>query len=138
MLIGEFARQAGITTDTVRFYEKVGFFGRIRQDNGYRVYTAEDVRTAELIASGKSMGFSLREIQTFVDEMRRGSLDHPAVQQSLREKLDLIDARIASLRAAKKVIQQQIDYCRSMELLEAKGLTDQTADGLAAVSGART
>ncbi|WP_432947472.1 MerR family transcriptional regulator [Kribbella sp. CA-253562] len=118
MLIGEFAKRAGYSADTVRFYEKLGFFGRSRQDNGYRVYTDEDLRTADLIATGKSMGFSLREIQGFLEEMSHGSLDHAAVQRSLRDKLQLIDARIASLKTTRKLVLEQIEYCRAMELSE--------------------
>jgi DNA-binding transcriptional MerR regulator len=118
VLIGEFAKRVGVTPDTVRFYEKVGFFSRARRDNGYRVYTDRDVETAELIATGKAMGFSLREVQAFLEEMKRGSLDHARVQQSLREKIALIDSRISSLEKARKLVEEQIEYCREAELRE--------------------
>jgi MerR family copper efflux transcriptional regulator len=118
VLIGEFAKRVGVKPDTVRFYEKVGFFSRDRAGNGYRVYTERDVETAELIATGKAMGFSLREIQVFLEEMKRGSLDHSGVQQSLKEKIALIDSRIASLEKARKLVEEQIEYCREAELRE--------------------
>jgi MerR family transcriptional regulator, copper efflux regulator len=118
MLIGEFARRIGTSADTIRFYEKVGFFSRARSDNGYRVYTDDDVETAELIASGKAMGFSLREIRAFLEEMERGVLDHGAAQRSLREKVRVIDARIAALEKARQLVEQQIRYCREAELSE--------------------
>ncbi len=115
MLIGEFARKVGVTTDTIRFYEKVGFFSRSRGQNGYRHYTEDDLKIAEIIASGKAIGFSLREILVFLDEMTDGSLDHVKVQQSLQAKIDLIDSQIASLKKTKKLVEKQIDYCRKAE-----------------------
>lgn len=121
MLIGEFAKRIGVKPDTVRFYEKVGFFSQEREGNGYRVYTEHDTETAELIATGKAMGFSLREIHVFVEEMKRGPLNHSGVQKSLKEKIALIDSRIASLEQARKLVEEQIEYCREAELREQAG-----------------
>ncbi|MFC0112439.1 MerR family transcriptional regulator [Kibdelosporangium aridum] len=118
MLIGEFAKQVGVSTDTIRFYEKVGFFSRNRRENGYRVYTEKDLETAQLIASGKSMGFSLREILQLTNQLAADSWDHPRIQQNLQEKVELIDARIASLSKVRVLIQKQIAYCRDMERQE--------------------
>ena len=118
VLISEFAQRIGVTPDTVRFYEKIGFFSRYRRKNGYRDYTEADIETAELISSGKSMGFSLREIHVFLDEMNRGTLDHPAVQASLQEKIRLINDRISALKKAKAIILEHISYCREVELNE--------------------
>ncbi|SDP09303.1 MerR family transcriptional regulator [Actinacidiphila guanduensis] len=133
MLIGEFARRVGVTTDTIRFYEKMGFFSSARADNGYRTYSEKDLETAELIATGKATGFSLREILLFTDEMAGGSIDHAAVQQSLQEKLDVIDARIVSLRRTRRLVQQQIDRCKAIEASEAElvgpGARPSTAEG---------
>ncbi|WP_433555523.1 MerR family transcriptional regulator [Pseudonocardia xinjiangensis] len=118
MLIGEFAKRVGVSTDTIRFYEKVGFFSGRRGDNGYRIYSEKDIEVAELIAFGKSMGFSLRDILAFSNEMTAGVLDHSRAQVSLQAKIGLIDARISSLRKVKKLIQGQIDYCRAAEASE--------------------
>jgi MerR family Zn(II)-responsive transcriptional regulator of zntA len=116
VLIGEFARRAGVTTDTIRFYEKVGFFSSDRAANGYRVYGDEDLEVAELNASGKTIGFSLREILAFTEEMQAGALDHARVQQSLQAKLGLIDSQLAALRNVRELIERQIATCRQIEL----------------------
>ncbi|GII27063.1 MerR family transcriptional regulator [Planotetraspora mira] len=118
MLIGEFAKRVGVSTDTIRFYGKVGFFSSSRSENGYRHYTEKDIETADLIASGKSIGFSLREILAFSQEMTEGVLDHARAQESLQSKINLIDERIASLNRVRKLAQQQLDYCRAVEAQE--------------------
>jgi MerR family Zn(II)-responsive transcriptional regulator of zntA len=119
MLIGEFAKRVGVTTDTIRFYGKVGFFAGSRKENGYRVYSERDIETAELIESGKSMGFTLREILMLCRELEAGTLDHTKVQESLSGKVELIDARIRSLKKVKRLIQQQIAICEQAEAKEA-------------------
>jgi MerR family Zn(II)-responsive transcriptional regulator of zntA len=115
MLIGEFARRVGLSTDTIRFYEKVGFFSGNRGGNGYRHYTDDDIETAELIASGKSLGFSLRDILGFTQEMTSGSLDHARAQEGLQERIKVIDERIASLQRVRARAEQQLAHCRRIE-----------------------
>ncbi|NMO56914.1 MerR family transcriptional regulator [Actinoplanes sp. TBRC 11911] len=118
MLIGQFAKRVGVSTDTIRFYEKVGFFSGSRGENGYRQYTDRDIETAGLIASGKSLGFSLRDILVFAQEMSGGSLDHARAQASLKDRIQLIDERIASLQQVRKLAEQQLAHCRAVEARE--------------------
>ncbi|MFF2520732.1 MerR family transcriptional regulator [Streptomyces liangshanensis] len=118
MLIGEFARKAGVSTDTVRFYERLGFFSQNRKGNGYRVYSEEDLEVAGLISSGKSIGYSLREILDFAKELSDGPVDHAKAQASLQDKLEKVDAKIASLKSARQLIKKQIEYCRTVEAAE--------------------
>ena len=109
--IGEFARRVGVTTDTVRFYEKFGFFSAARSNNGYRRYTEHDLETADLIATGKSIGFSLREIQGFLQEMDTGHLDPVTVRTSLEQRIDLINTRISALERSRELVRAQIERC---------------------------
>jgi DNA-binding transcriptional MerR regulator len=43
MRIGELATEAGVTTDTIRFYEKVGLVTGGRLSNGYRDFQPDMV-----------------------------------------------------------------------------------------------
>jgi DNA-binding transcriptional MerR regulator len=50
MRIGELAREVGVTTDTVRFYERSGWLPRAtRRDNDYRDYGPNDVEHLRLL-----------------------------------------------------------------------------------------
>ena len=50
MRIGELARQVGVSTDTVRFYERSGWLPRAsRRDNDYRDYDGPDVEHLRLL-----------------------------------------------------------------------------------------
>ena len=117
-LIGEFAKKTGMSADTIRFYEKRGFFSKGRQDNGYRVYNEKDLELAQLITFGKSMGFSLKDILLFSKEMSSNSINHSKIQQKLQDKIDHIDSQIDSLKKAKKLIRQKIALCRAAQVRE--------------------
>jgi DNA-binding transcriptional MerR regulator len=50
MRIGELARRVGVSTDTVRFYERSGWLPRAsRRDNDYRDYGGPDVEHLRLL-----------------------------------------------------------------------------------------
>lgn len=61
--IGEITKELGISKETVRYYEKVGLLNIPNKgENGYRLYTLEDMRKIRFIRVAKSYGFSLKEI----------------------------------------------------------------------------
>lgn len=60
MQIGELARRVGVSTDTIRFYEKSGWLPRAnRQDNAYRQYGESDVEHLRLIIDLRRLDVSL-------------------------------------------------------------------------------
>ena len=64
--IQQIASDLGITTRTLRFYEDKGLI-EPRRIGTTRVYTRREVGRMQLILRGKRLGFSLREIQEFLD-----------------------------------------------------------------------
>lgn len=65
MQIGELARRVGVSTDTVRFYEKSGWLPRAnRRDNAYREYGESDVEHLRLI-------IDLRRLDVPLDDAAR-------------------------------------------------------------------
>jgi DNA-binding transcriptional MerR regulator len=63
MQIGAVAKQAGMTVEAVRFYERQGLLPRPPPtDAGYRVYADADVRRLQFVRQAKRLRFSLQEI----------------------------------------------------------------------------
>lgn len=96
--IAELAREFGITTRTIRFYEDRGLItpGRAGQR---RVYASRDRVRLKLIMRGKRLGFSLEEIREMIDIYD--------MDRSERAQLRLVLGKIAERRAA--LSQQQRD-----------------------------
>ncbi|RYG55422.1 MerR family transcriptional regulator, partial [bacterium] len=70
MLIGELARRAGLTRDTVRFYERTGLIQSGEKEAGSRVYKTFDEEALErliFIKNGQIGGATLREIKELLD-----------------------------------------------------------------------
>ena len=62
MRIGELARQVGVTTDTVRFYERSGWLPRAsRRDNDYREYSEPDVEHLRLLIDLRRLDVPLED-----------------------------------------------------------------------------
>ncbi|MEY8338945.1 MerR family transcriptional regulator [Lachnospiraceae bacterium 62-35] len=62
-LIGDMAEIAGISRDTLRFYEKKGIVQARKKENGYRFYSKNDIYKLVHILYHRKMNSSLREIE---------------------------------------------------------------------------
>ena len=61
--IGFAAKAAGVTVETVRYYEREGLLGTAsRTDSGYRLYSDADVARLQFIRKAKALGFTLDDI----------------------------------------------------------------------------
>ena len=69
MLIGEIAEFFGVSRKAVRLYEKKGIIKPVKVDaaNGYRYYSAEQVRQLNALLELKALGFSLDEIKMIME-----------------------------------------------------------------------
>ena len=60
---GALARLAGVSTDTLRHYERKGLLKKPRRSgNGYREYPASDLDRVRLVRSALGIGFTLEEL----------------------------------------------------------------------------
>ncbi|MEP7341529.1 MAG: MerR family transcriptional regulator, partial [Acidobacteriota bacterium] len=67
MKVGQLAGAAGVSVQTIRFYERRGLLPVLpRLPSGYRDYPAEAVRTVLLIRQMQGLGFTLRELEHFI------------------------------------------------------------------------
>ncbi|WP_225829828.1 MerR family transcriptional regulator [Streptomyces sp. NK08204] len=99
MRIGELAAQAGMTRDTIRFYEKAGLVEGRRLPNGYRDFPPETVVWLKYIRTAQALGFSLAEIARNGERLREAPDTAVALSALFEEKIQVIDTRIADLAA---------------------------------------
>jgi DNA-binding transcriptional MerR regulator len=105
--IAELAREFGVTTRTIRFYEDRGLIMPLREGRR-RVYRSRDRVRLRLIMRGKRLGFSLEEIREMIDIY---DTDRSAVSQ-----LVLVLEKIAQRRAS--LVQRQQDIATMLGELE--------------------
>ncbi|KAB1979020.1 MerR family transcriptional regulator [Streptomyces triticiradicis] len=108
MRIGELAAQAGTTRDTIRFYEKIGLITGRRLTNGYRDFSPETVGWLRYVRTAQTLGFSLAEIARHGEELRDAPDDAEALSALLKEKIGVIDARMAELAALRADLEERV------------------------------
>lgn len=109
MRIGELAAQAGTTTDTIRFYEKIGLLASERRPNGYRDFPPETAQWLHYVSTAQRLGFSLAEIARNGERLRDAPDSAQELSALFREKINIIDARMAELAAMRDDLAARVD-----------------------------
>nr|WP_314482707.1 MerR family transcriptional regulator [uncultured Pseudomonas sp.] len=109
MRIGRLAACCEVSRDTLRFYEARGLIQSRRSANGYRDYRDDTVHLVAFIRTAQQLGFSLNEIGNNVQQLWKAADPGHAVELLLRDKLALIEQRMADLQALRTALLQRLD-----------------------------
>lgn len=106
---GELAKATGVSTDTLRHYERLGLLSRARRTlSNYRQYPPDAVQRVELIQRALSVGFILAELARVLRVRDAGGAPCQHVRALAADKLDQIDRRLRELVAMRKLLKQII------------------------------
>lgn len=108
--IKETAEKAGLSEDTIRYYEKIQLLPRAdRKANRHRVYRQEDIQTMKLITCMKKTGMSLEEMKPYLHMSMDSNLDEfPEEREMLVNHRMKIEAQIASLQQVVDFIDEKL------------------------------
>jgi DNA-binding transcriptional MerR regulator len=107
--IGDVAREAGVSADTIRHYERKGVLdGVARDDNGYRRYSEESVRRVRIVRRALSIGFTLDELAALFRQRRGGTPPCRRVRALVEEKMTELDERIRTLNALRETLGRTV------------------------------
>ncbi|AKP68424.1 MerR family transcriptional regulator [Companilactobacillus ginsenosidimutans] len=81
--IGDFAEMTGLTSPTLRYYEKEGLVKPHRSENGLRYYTDSDVDWIKFLLHLKSTGMSIEQLKKYVEWRAEGD-------STIGKRLDLL------------------------------------------------
>ena len=114
MKIGEVAAAAGVTVDTIRFYERRGVLPEPdRRPSGYRDYPVDIVERLRLARSLQGVGLTLDEIVDALAVHDAGGATCDSERWRLDVALERIEQRIAELQAVRRAIRRTRAYCES-------------------------
>lgn len=137
--IGQLAKLADVTPDTIRYYEKQQMMDHeIRTEGGFRLYSQNDLQRLRFIRYGRLLGFSLEAIRELLSI--RIDPEHHTCQESktiVQTRLQEVESMIAELQHMQRSLTRLNDaccgtahssvYCSILEALE-KGALAPTAD----------
>ena len=103
MLINELSKKTGISTHTIRFYEKSGLIEGKQDEsvksNNYYHYDDVTVEKLEFISDAKSVGFTIKEIGQIIDAWYKR-------KYTKKQKLEILDDKLTSLEQKMKEIKE--------------------------------
>lgn len=109
--IGEVAARAGVTIDTVRYYERRRLLARApRTGGGFRLFAPETVARIHFIKQAKEMGFSLDEIRDLLAN-GGGRAECQRVHDLLQSKLSELDERMERMKNFRRTLSRHLTAC---------------------------
>ena len=104
---GELASRAGVSADTLRYYEQKGVLSPPpRSSNGYRCYPADSLERVQMIRSALRIGFSIDELARVLRVRKSGGVPCRSVRA-------MASAKLSELR------QRQVEIAQLCRMLQA-------------------
>lgn len=115
--IGELAARCGVSTDTIRFYEREGLLPPPkRTPSRYRVYGEADASRLMFIRDAQSIGLTLSDIAELIQQERLHTPDECSrVASVLRQRIGTIDRKLGRLRALRRRLARSLRQCETAD-----------------------
>jgi MerR family copper efflux transcriptional regulator len=113
MRIGELARAAEVSVETIRYYERAGLLPAPVRSAGYHSYAANDLTRLRFIRRAKALGFGLGEIAELMNLREDEVTTCAEVGRRAAAKLGDLDARIRELDAIRRALARLAASCGS-------------------------
>lgn len=109
--IGEVAARAGVSIDTVRYYEKRKLLPRAaRTEGGFRLFAPVAVERVQFIKQAQDIGLSLEEIGQLLAS-GGGAAECYQMRDLLLAKLTEIDERMRRMQKFRKTLARHLTAC---------------------------
>lgn len=117
LTIGELAARAGVTPDTLRYYERIRLVpAPPRSNGGYRLYDADVAERVVFIRKAQGLGLSLEDVHEVLRIADAGTPPCEHVRATLARRLREIAVRIAELESLRRTLARAFRRSRSLPL----------------------
>ena len=103
MKIAEVSIQHGISTDTLRYYERIGLIPPVnRSESGIRDYNELDIRWVEFVKCMRRAGLPVEVLIEYIELVQQGD-------QTIEARKDILVEQRATLIARMEQMQKTLD-----------------------------
>ena len=135
LMIGEVARQAGVATSALRYYEKAGLLPPPARASNRRQYDQGILGRIRIILLARDAGFSVSETRTFLDGFPVGTRPALRWREMAKRKIAELDELTTRLSQMRSILSASFN-CECQRLEDCERLIAAKA-GCGAESGSR-
>jgi MerR family transcriptional regulator, aldehyde-responsive regulator len=124
MKIMEVSEQYGISSDTLRYYERIGLIPPVnRNGSGIRDYTELDIRRVEFAKCMRSAGLPVEVLIDYIGLVQQGDQTIEARKEILMEQRELLVARMAQMQKTLDILDHKIEVYENAVLKKEQEMT---------------
>jgi len=128
MKISEVSKQSGISSDTLRYYERIGLIPPVnRNESGIRDYNEIDVRRVDFVKCMRSAGLPIEVLIEYYGLVQQGDQTIKARKGILQEQRAQLVAKMAEMQKTLDLLDYKIDVYENAVLKKEKEIV-QTED----------
>jgi MerR family mercuric resistance operon transcriptional regulator len=110
LTIGKLAEQAGVSVETIRYYQRRGLLDEPKKPlRGYRRYPSDTAKRVRFIKRAQGLGFTLEEITGLLRLDAAGACAE--TRELAAHKLALIDEKLAELGTMRRGLAGLLAKC---------------------------
>ncbi len=114
--IGTLAKQVGVPTSTVRYYERRGLLmPGDRSGSNYRLYGQDALERLQFMRAAQAAGFTLTDISLLLKFREGDTPPSEQVQAVISDRLVKVAEQLKQLRHAQRVLKSWLSVCREAE-----------------------
>ncbi len=117
--IQQVASMTGLSTHTLRYYEKIGLIKNVQRDQtGYRQYTDFDLAWIQFLIRLRVTGMPMLKMKQFSDLRQKGESTITARKELLEEHYKDVLGKIEELELNSQRIEEKIAHYKKLETVE--------------------
>jgi DNA-binding transcriptional MerR regulator len=126
MKIAEVSEHTGISSDTLRYYERIGLIWPVnRNASGIRDYTELDLRRVDFIKCMRSAGLPVEVLIEYVGLVQQGDKTIEARKEILMEQRELLAARMSEMQKTMDILDHKIEVYENAVLKKEKAIVQE-------------
>jgi MerR family transcriptional regulator, aldehyde-responsive regulator len=125
MKIAEVSEQYGLSSDTLRYYERIGLIPPVnRNGGGIRDYSELDIRRVEFVKCMRSAGLPVEVLIDYIGLVQQGDQTIEARKEILMEQRELLVARLAQMQKTLDILDHKIEVYENAILKKEKEMIE--------------
>ena len=125
MKIAEVSERYGLSSDTLRYYERIGLLPTVtRTESGIRDYSELDIRRVEFIKCMRGAGLPIEVLIDYVGLVQQGDQTIEARKEVLKEQRKLLMMRMQEMQKTLDILEHKIEVYESALLQTEKEISE--------------